>query len=142
MKKMLFTLLILGVVFLIFGFIVSGPSVDIPIHDTYFVIGLFQFTIPAGIMFLLWAFVYWILLNFRRLKKWLIWLHLWVSLIIALLFVCTPLFLIGVYQGPQPYESSIKSLNDINNSSITILLIIFLGLQVIPFINFFISNKR
>lgn len=142
MKKLPLILLVLGLICLVMGFTVTGPSIDIPIHDTYIVIGMFQFTIPVAIVFIFFGLVYWFFMSKRKLKNWLIWVHLGGSFVVLTLFYLAPLFFIG---SIPRYNDSYESLNQLStnvNSLILLLVILFIILQFIPFINFYISKKR
>ncbi len=65
------------------GVVLSNASVDIALHDTYYVVGHFHYTMSMGAMFLIFAaFYYWIgKMTGRQYPETLGKLHFWITFI-------------------------------------------------------------
>ncbi len=123
-------------------------ATDIPLHDTYYVIGHFHYVVAPGTIFAMFAGIYYWFpkATGRRMNELLGKIHFWPSLL-AINGVFLPMFwqgLAGVsrrlYDGGQQYAHAqdVLWLNEVMSMSAWVL-----GLAQIPFIiNFFWSMKK
>jgi cytochrome c oxidase subunit 1 len=123
-------------------------STDIPLHDTYYVIGHFHYVVAPGTIFALFAGVYYWFpkATGRRMSSWLGKLHFWPSLLFMNL-VFFPMLVQGMggvsrrlADGGHSYHyaSEMMGLNKLMSYSAWLL-----ALAQIPFIvNFFWSMRK
>ena len=123
-------------------------SADIPLHDTYYVIGHFHYVVAPGTLFALMAGIYYWYpkATGRKLSSFLGKLHFWPSLLF-MNGIFFPMFIVGLagvsrrlYDGGATYAHAqhVLWLNEVMSISAW-----GLGLAQIPFIiNFFLSLKR
>jgi cytochrome c oxidase subunit 1 len=123
-------------------------SADIPLHDTYYVIGHFHYVVAPGTLFALMAGIYYWYpkATGRKLSSFLGKLHFWPSLLF-MNGIFFPMFIVGLagvsrrlYDGGATYAHAqhVLWLNELMSISAW-----GLGLAQIPFIiNFFLSLKR
>jgi heme/copper-type cytochrome/quinol oxidase subunit 1 len=74
-----------AILLLLFSFF-SGGTLDIHIHDTYYIIAQAQLFVSIAILLLLFSFIYKITSK-NLLSKSLSWLHTWFTLLFAALLV-------------------------------------------------------
>jgi cytochrome c oxidase subunit 1 len=121
---------------------------DIPLHDTYYVIGHFHYVVAPGTLMALFAGIYYWYpkVTGRRMNDGLGKMHFWGS-IVFLNGVFMPMFIVGLanvsrrlYDGGQQYSHAQGVLHWNEFMSISAWL---LGIAQIPFIiNFFWSMKK
>src|SRR4030095_5487999 len=121
---------------------------DIPLHDTYYVIGHFHYIVAPGTMFALFAGIYYWYpkVTGRKMNDWLGRLHFWGSFI-GMNGVFLPMFLQGLagrnrrlYDGGRTYEA-FRGFD--GSFQIQAWSAVFLGLVQLFFIfNFFWSLKK
>jgi cytochrome c oxidase subunit 1 len=128
------------------GIPLAFNSVDLYLHDTYYIIGHFHYVVAPGTIFAIFAGVYhWYpKATGRMLSNWLAHLHFWPSLI-SINCIFTPMFLQGMagvhrrwYDGGLQYDQIIAPVIQWNSFMSTAAF--FLALSQLPFIfNFFWS---
>jgi cytochrome c oxidase subunit 1 len=121
---------------------------DIPLHDTYYVIGHFHYVVAPGTIFALFAGIYYWFpkATGRKMNDVLGWIHFWGSFI-CINIVFMPMFIQGLagmnrrmYDGGTQYA---------HNAGLPLRLNVYMGMAAwtlglfqIPFIiNFFMSMK-
>ncbi|WP_291963249.1 hypothetical protein [Maribacter sp.] len=82
-------------IILLIGFLKPDKTLDINIHDTYFVIGLISLAVLISIIFGILGLGYWVVIKLnRRLVNWLTIIHLTITVIgffsIILIFFSLP----------------------------------------------------
>jgi cytochrome c oxidase subunit 1 len=129
------------------GIILADSTLDITVHDTYFVVGHFHIVMGLSAIFGMFAGVYhWFPKMFRRMmNKKLGYLHFWITLLTAY-GVFFPMHFLGMSGVPRRYYTNsnfplFDHLGDINEF-ITIAAIIAALAQVVFLVNFFYSMFR
>lgn len=121
---------------------------DIPLHDTYYVIGHFHYVVAPGTIFALFAGIYYWFpkVTGRRLHEGLGKVHFWGSFI-CMNFIFFPMLIQGLagvsrrlYDGGQQYAhaQSVLYLNEVMSVGAWAMAIF----QIAFIINFFMSIKR
>ncbi|MGP0032865.1 MAG: cbb3-type cytochrome c oxidase subunit I [Acidimicrobiales bacterium] len=118
---MLFNFLIGGIT----GVFLSDVPVDVTVHGSFFVLAHFHYTIMGGLIFALFAGIYYWLPKMtgktmnRRLSKW----HFW-TFFIFFNMTFLPLFVVGLLGQPRrvfEYAQSLQPLNDFSSVSAFLL---------------------
>jgi cytochrome c oxidase subunit 1 len=129
------------------GIILADSTLDITIHDTYFVVAHFHIVMGLSAIFGMFAGVYhWFpKLFLRMMNKKLGYLHFWITLIGAY-GVFFPMHFLGMSGVPRRYYTNsnfpmFDNLIDINELVTCFAILAALG-QVVFFINFFYSIFR
>lgn len=129
------------------GIILADSTLDIPVHDTYFVVAHFHIVMGLSAVFGMFAGVYhWFPKMFlRMMNRKLGYLHFWVTFIGAY-GVFFPMHFLGLSGVPRRYYTNsnfpiFDNLMDINEMVTIAAIIAALG-QVIFLINFFYSIFR
>jgi len=129
------------------GIILADSTLDITIHDTYFVVAHFHIVMGLSAIFGMFAGVYhWFpKLFLRMMNKKLGYLHFWITLIGAY-GVFFPMHFLGMSGVPRRYYTNsnfpmFDNLIDINELVTGFAILAALG-QVVFFINFFYSIFR
>ncbi len=129
------------------GIILGDSALDIPLHDTYFVVGHFHIVMGSSAIFGMFAGIYhWFPRMFgRMMNKTLGYWHFWTTLI-CVYGVFFPMHFLGLAGVPRRYYSntayhSFDTLININ-SMITVFAMIAGLAQLIFVFNFFYSLYR
>lgn len=113
-------------ILLLTGYLSGDTTLDINIHDTYYVIKYMQLTVLVSILFGLIGMIYWIMVNAdKRLSKWLSRTHVGLTLSGILIVLILSQF----------YRPDQKELEFNNNLSLVIsltILISIVGQIIIP----------
>lgn len=111
---------------LLAGFLSGDSTLDINIHDTYFIIARSNLAILVANLFTVYAFSYWLLTKTnRKLSKWLTGIHIVLTFGGILLAMVLALF--------YKEDDFLSNLNANLTASITLLvLIIILGQVIFP----------
>ncbi len=81
-------------IILLTGFLKPDKTLDINVHDTYFVIGLISLAVLISIIFGILGLGYWVVIKLkRRLVNWLTIIHLIITVISFCLILFIPFFL-------------------------------------------------
>jgi heme/copper-type cytochrome/quinol oxidase subunit 1 len=128
-------LLLAALSLLISSFLSSKGTLDIHVHDTYFVIAHFEFNLALAILaFILWA-IYMLTRNLP-LSSLLTWIHVVLTLLALGLFISLPLF-----GYPEKYLdiSPWGNFNELNraNEIVAVIIISFTLAQLILVVNIF-----
>lgn len=129
------------------GIILADSTLDIQVHDTYFVVAHFHVVMALSAIFAMFAGVYhWFpKLYLRMMNKKLGYLHFWLTFICAY-GVFIPMHFVGLAGVPRRYytNSSFPMFDNIAdiNVIITIFAIIGVTSQIIFIFNFFYSMFR
>lgn len=129
------------------GIILADSTLDIQVHDTYFVVAHFHVVMALSAIFAMFAGVYhWFpKLYLRMMNKKLGYLHFWITFICAY-GVFIPMHFVGLAGVPRRYytNSSFPMFDNIAdiNVIITIFAIIGVTSQIIFIFNFFYSMFR
>jgi cytochrome c oxidase subunit 1 len=124
------------------GVLVASPPIDYAVHDTYFVVAHFHYTLFGGSVFAAFAgFYYWIpKMSGRMMNERLGKLHFWLMLI-GFNLTFFPMHQLGLNGMPRrvaDYPERFASLNTLATIGSGIL-----ALSIVVFIvNFFVSMKR
>ncbi|MDP2385059.1 MAG: cbb3-type cytochrome c oxidase subunit I [Bacteroidota bacterium] len=126
------------------GIILADSTLDITVHDTYFVVAHFHIVMGLSAIFGMFAGVYhWFPKMFRRMmNKKLGYLHFWITFIGAY-GVFFPMHFLGMSGVPRRYYTNsnfplFDNLGDINELVTVFAIIAALG-QIVFLINFFYS---
>ncbi len=129
------------------GIILADSTLDIQVHDTYFVVAHFHVVMALSAIFAMFAGVYhWFpKLYLRMMNKKLGYLHFWLTFICAY-GVFIPMHFVGLAGVPRRYytNSSFPMFDNIAdiNVIITVFAIIGVTSQIIFIFNFFYSMFR
>lgn len=126
------------------GLLLGNSTVDIPLHDTYFVVAHFHIVMGSSAAFGLLAGIYhWFPKLFGRMMSTRLgYIHFWVTFVgIYLIFV--PLHFIGIAGFPRRYYSftsfdAFSSFGDLN-MLVTVAAIVTFLVQFVFLFNFFYS---
>lgn len=126
------------------GIILADSTLDITVHDTYFVVAHFHIVMGLSAIFGMFAGVYhWFPKMFRRMmNKKLGYLHFWITFIGAY-GVFFPMHFLGMSGVPRRYYTNsnfplFDNLGDINEL-VTVFAIIAALAQIVFLVNFFYS---
>ena len=135
-KKPYLVLLVFIPIFLIIGFIKPQGTLDINIHDTYFVIANLHLAFLVSFLFSVLAFVYFGLLKFNfRLIKLVTFLHVLLTIGCAILvLVCFQLFREIKTENLEAFLND-SDFNTQLNISITLLTVVFIAAQFLFLVN-------
>ena len=129
------------------GIILADSTLDIQVHDTYFVVAHFHVVMALSAIFAMFAGVYhWFpKLYLRMMNKKLGYLHFWLTFICAY-GVFIPMHFVGLAGVPRRYYTNSRfpmfdNIADIN-VVITVFAIIGVTSQIIFIFNFFYSMFR
>ncbi len=129
------------------GIILADSTLDITIHDTYFVVAHFHIVMGLSAIFGMFAGVYhWFpKLFLRMMNKKLGYLHFWIT-IVGAYGVFFPMHFLGMSGVPRRYYTNsnfpmFDNLIDINELVTWFAILAALG-QIVFFINFFYSIFR
>lgn len=131
-RLLVFTSLILAVISMLF----SGETVDIHLHDTYYIISLAQiFKVLSFLLLFLW--VLYKLTTKLLLSRLLSRAHIILTVITSVLITVTP-FCYGIIhtRGKITGRLSFEQFN-LANSAITLLILVLVAEQLIFFTNLF-----
>ncbi|MEM7102650.1 MAG: cbb3-type cytochrome c oxidase subunit I [Bacteroidota bacterium] len=126
------------------GIFLGNPAIDIPLHDTYFVVAHFHIVMGVAAFFGMFAGVYhWYPRMFGRfMNETLGQIHFWGTLIGAY-SVFWPMHYLGMAGVPRRYYSfaNFDAFNTFGpiNEFITVSAMVVFGLQILFIINFFYS---
>ena len=126
------------------GIILADSALDIPLHDTYFVVAHFHIVMGASAIFGMFAGVYhWFPRMFgRMMSNKLGYVHFWVTFI-AVYGVFFPMHFIGLSGVPRRYYSNeaFALFDNTHDLNVIISGFAFLGAiaQVVFLFNFFFS---
>lgn len=112
----------------IFGF---EHTIDIQMHDTYFVISAFHFAVFSTFIFAILGFISWLFRNFKLLYS----LSLAHAVLSVFSFICLGLLMIYSFTDSGRSFSKLKALN---NTSL-FLLLLFLIMQIVFVFNIVIG---
>jgi len=126
------------------GIFLANPSIDMEVHDTYFVVAHFHLVMGSASFFgFLCAVYHWFPKMFgRMMSKTLSYLHFWITFV-GIYFIFFPMHYLGLSGFPRRYYSFtnfdlFNSYADLN-MFITIAAIVTFSGQFIFIINFFYS---
>lgn len=113
-------------IILMIGILKGDATIDINVHDTYYIIAYLHFTILISIFFGIMGIGYWLMQKANiKLSKWLIWVH--VSLTFGGTFI--------IWISAQFYQADLMEY-EFNNSLIVIrtllIMLIILGQILFP----------
>lgn len=148
MKKLPLILFIVGCLLSITGVLVDNELVDFSFTNNPTYLKIYLLMVISKIewmgLFLIYSSIIYFILNRKaKIKKLLIIVHIFLSLIIIYFILIRTHF---IFNAPRRYYShgdfdEEKYMNDIS-IEFEWLLVLFVFLQLIPFINFYISKKR
>lgn len=130
-------------VILLIGIMSGGATLDINVHDTYFVIAHFHIAVLISILFGIIGVGYWIMKKAnRKLSKWLNWTHIVLTIggLIAI-FGISYLSLGSDTHSQFPYFDELERKNSILTSIIFIVIFGQLMYLINLIIGIFIKNK-
>ena len=129
------------------GIFLGNAALDIPLHDTYFVVAHFHLVMAAASFFGMLAGVYhWFPKMFgRMMDERLGYLHFWLTFV-GVYLVFFPMHYIGIAGFPRRYYSwttfdLFNSFTDLN-TFVTIAALVVMGAQFLFLFNFFYSIFR
>jgi cytochrome c oxidase subunit 1 len=127
------------------GIILANASIDIALHDTYYVVGHFHYVLSLGaVLSLFAAFYYWIgkMTGYNINEKWG-QIHFW-SFLIAINIVFKPMHFLGLNGMPRrisDYADGYAGWNNIMSlGSILTVISVFLFLYIVS--NTLLINKK
>ena len=126
------------------GIFLAQPTVDIFLHDTYFVVGHFHLTMGVAAIFGMFAGTYfWFPKMFGRfMNESLGKLHFWITFI-GIYAIFMPMHFIGLAGHPRRYADTtgVDFLAEMNpvHLFITVVALVTVGVQIVFFLNFFWS---
>ncbi|MCC6182575.1 MAG: cbb3-type cytochrome c oxidase subunit I [Bacteroidia bacterium] len=129
------------------GIILADSTLDIQVHDTYFVVAHFHVVMALSAIFAMFAGVYhWFpKLYLRMMNKKLGYLHFWLTFICAY-GVFIPMHFVGLAGVPRRYytNSSFPMFDNIADINVVITIFAIIGVtsQIIFIFNFFYSMFR
>ncbi len=129
------------------GIILADSTLDIQVHDTYFVVAHFHVVMALSAIFAMFAGVYhWFpKLYLRMMNKKLGYLHFWLTFICAY-GVFIPMHFVGLAGVPRRYytNSSFPMFDNIADINVVITVFAIIGVtsQIIFIFNFFYSMFR
>ncbi|WP_184549190.1 hypothetical protein [Mucilaginibacter sp. FT3.2] len=136
---------IVALLFTVISFIPSNDSIDINLHDTYFVISTGALLRLLGCVCLLFWMVY---LIFRKLVLSLIltWLHLLLTIIPLAYFVILSVYHLALQGAPKRYYSVGQFENSrssfIGDASCFVIIVLFLLGQVFFIVNLILGMVK
>jgi len=124
------------------GIVLANQGIDIMLHDTYYVVGHFHYTMSMGALFATFAgFYYWIgKISGRQYPEWLGQIHFWITFIgVNLLFF--PMHFLGLAGMPRripDYPNAFEGWNRISSygaliSAIGTLLFLYIIFHTLKF---------
>lgn len=132
-----FSCLFLGWFFLDFA------TIDIPVHDTYFVISVGHISWGVSLVYFFWSVFYFLVGFYRSLNPKLIWIH-FVLTILSIVFMLYPMSLVGLARAPRRYYDSNSFLDYVFdlNFIVSIFVILFIIAQLLPIIALIFSKRK
>lgn len=128
------TLFLVGLLIAVLSFFVSAKTLDVHLHDTYYIISLPTiYGLLAGVLFL-YALLYWWTGRIAYSPV-LTWTHIVLTLLLVLFAATAPLWLKAVEQGfsPDPFRAAEQQWRFQRKAS-TFALVLLSG-QLLFFIN-------
>ena len=126
------------------GLILANAPLDIPFHDSYFVVGHFHYVLSLGAVYTIFAaFYHWFIISFSINLSELLGRFNFITFFIASNLIFLPMQYTGIIAYPRrvsEYPISFLQLTNIESFGIKTLLIASMNALFLPFIYFLIAD--